>query len=49
MQKLQPPKKSHTYLSQQPPSEILRSEGWDPVKPLLFENLVESWTHPSQP
>ena len=32
------------YLSQKPPSEILRSEVWDPVKPLLFENLVEGST-----
>ena len=35
------PEKSHPYLSQQPPSEILRSEDWDPVKLLLFEYLVE--------
>ena len=38
------PKKSHPYLSQQPPSEILKFEDWDPVKPLLFENLVEGST-----
>ena len=34
-----PPEKSQPYLSQQPPSEILRFEDWDPVKCLLFENL----------
>ena len=36
MWKLQPLWKSHPLLSQQPPSK-----SWVPVKPLLFENLVE--------
>ena len=39
------PEKSHPYLSQQSPSEILRYEDWDPAKPLLFENLVEGSAH----
>ena len=46
MYKLQPPEKGHPYLSQQPPCEILRSEDWHPVKPLLFQNLVEGSTNP---
>ena len=44
---MQPPEKSHPYLSMQPASEILRSEDWDSVKPLLFENLVEGLTPPT--
>ena len=43
---MQPPEKSHPYLSMQPASEILRSEDWDSVKPILFENLVEGLTPP---
>ena len=43
---MQPPEKSHPYLSMQSASEILRSEDWDSVKPLLFENLVEGLTPP---
>ena len=39
MEKLQPPLKKATPSFQQPPSEILRHENWDPVKPGLFENL----------
>ena len=44
-----PPDKSHPYLSQEPPSEILKSEGLDPVKPLLLEKLLEGSTQPPSP
>ena len=39
-----PPSWKHPYLSLQPPSETLKSKNWDPVKPLLFENVVEGST-----